>query len=229
MIDACPDTEWRLIFALARFGSLRCPSELIALGWSDIDWDNDCMTVHSPKTEHHPGGESRLVPLFPEFRPFLEDVFELAQPGANCVITRYRDTSVNLRTYLFHIVRRAGLKPWPKPFQNLRSTRETELAEDYPMHVVCAWIGNSQPVATKHYLQVTDEHFRRAAGHGGKAVQQLAVSGRMDSQAGPATDDKTLALPGIARPRQILQICLVSRLGREKQLRISKPASDDRV
>jgi hypothetical protein len=30
--------------------------------------------------------------------------------------------------------------------------------------VVCAWIGNSQPIAAKHYLQVTDEHFRRAAG-----------------------------------------------------------------
>jgi hypothetical protein len=31
------------------------------------------------------------------------------------------------------------------------------------MHVVCTWIGNSQPVAAKHYLQVTDEHFEKAA------------------------------------------------------------------
>jgi hypothetical protein len=53
--------------------------------------------------------------------------------------------------------------PWPKLFQNLRSTRETELAEDDPIHVVCAWVGNTQAVATKHYLQVTDEHFDRAA------------------------------------------------------------------
>ena len=30
------------------------------------------------------------------------------------------------------------------------------------MHVVCKWIGNSQPVATEHYLQLTDEHFDRA-------------------------------------------------------------------
>jgi len=28
--------------------------------------------------------------------------------------------------------------------------------------VVCAWIGNSQAVARKHYLQVTEEHFERA-------------------------------------------------------------------
>ena len=30
-------------------------------------------------------------------------------------------------------------------------------------HVVCAWIGNSQKVAAKHYLQVTDDHFEKAS------------------------------------------------------------------
>ena len=57
------------------------------------------------------------------------------------------------------IIRKADLKPWPKLFQNLRATRETELAEEFPIHVVCDWIGNTQAVATKHYLQTTDEHF----------------------------------------------------------------------
>ena len=37
-----------------------------------------------------------------------------------------------------------------------------ELAESYPIHVVCAWIGNSWTVAQEHYLQVTDSHFGRA-------------------------------------------------------------------
>jgi len=64
---------------------------------------------------------------------------------------------------LQRIIRKAGLKPWPKLFQNLRSTRETELAESHPMHVVCPWIGNSQAVAAKHYLQVWDGDFDRAA------------------------------------------------------------------
>ena len=53
---------------------------------------------------------------------------------------------------------------WEKPWQNMRSTRETELTETHPAHVVCAWIGNSEAVAAKHYLQVTSEHFQKAAG-----------------------------------------------------------------
>src|SRR5690349_5940094 len=66
----------------------------------------------------------------------------------------YRDVSGNLRTQLHRIIERAGLIPWPKTFHNLRSTRQTELSEDFPAHVVCAWLGNSEDVAKDHYLQV---------------------------------------------------------------------------
>ena len=118
--------------------------------------------MHSSKTEHHEGGESRVIPIFQELLPHLRQQFEEAEPGAEWVITKHRDTGHNRRTHLMRIIRRAGLEPWPKLFQNLRSTRETELAESYPMHVVCAWIGNSQAVANKHYLQVTDDHFAQA-------------------------------------------------------------------
>ncbi len=93
---------------------------------------------------------------------YLEAAFEAAEPGTEFIINRDRDKKSNLQTQSNRIVRKAGLEPWQKPFQNLRSTRETEPAEAYPIHVVCAWIGNSEAVATKHYLQVTDEHFERA-------------------------------------------------------------------
>lgn len=163
VIDACPNAEWRLLVALSRYGGLRCPSEHLSLRWGDIDWAGGKITVRSPKTEHHAGGGTRLVPLFAELLPYLDAAWEHAEPGAEYVITRYRSPQVNLRTQLGRIIRRAGLQPWPKLWQNMRSTRETELAETYPLHVVCAWIGNSQPVAARHYLQVTDEHFRRAS------------------------------------------------------------------
>ena len=32
VLDACPDQHWRCIVALARFGALRCPSEVLSLG-----------------------------------------------------------------------------------------------------------------------------------------------------------------------------------------------------
>jgi hypothetical protein len=32
----------------------------------------------------------------------------------------------------------------------------------FPTHVVCAWLGNSPDVAREHYLQTTDEHWKRA-------------------------------------------------------------------
>ena len=111
------------------------------------------------------------MPLFPELRPHLQAVLDelLADfdPKANRlseqpVISRYRDTNANLRTQMLRIIKRAGCTAWPKLFQNLRSTRETELAERFPMHVVCEWIGNSQAVAAKHYLQTTDEHYAAA-------------------------------------------------------------------
>ena len=164
VLEACPDAEWRLIFALSRYGGLRCPSEHLALKWGDIDWSGNRFTVHSSKTEHHEDGGIRHVPLFPELLPYLQAVFDSADEGTEYVITKYRNSNTNLRTQLKRIILRAGLKPWPKLFHNLRGTRETELADDFPNHVVCKWIGNSEAVAKEHYLQVTDEHFQRAAG-----------------------------------------------------------------
>jgi integrase len=111
VLAACPDAEWRLIVALARFGGLRCPSEHYALKWPDIDWERNRMTVTSPKTEHHEGKGSRVVPIFPELRPHLEGAFDSAEPGTVHVIARHRNA--NLRTRFEKIIKRAGLTPWP--------------------------------------------------------------------------------------------------------------------
>jgi len=70
-LEACPKAEWRLIFALSRYGGLRCPSEHVRLRWSDVDWDRDRITIHASKTEHHTGRGVRVMPLFPELRSHL--------------------------------------------------------------------------------------------------------------------------------------------------------------
>jgi len=163
ILAACPNIEWRLIFSLARYGGLRTPSETLLLRWGDVLWDEGKLFVRSPKTEHHEGGESRYVPLFPELKSLLLEALEAAEPGAQFVIAKHRKSGANLRTQMLRIMARAGVKPWPRLFQNLRATRQTELAEHWPEHIVCGWIGNSQVVAREHYLMARDEDFLRAA------------------------------------------------------------------
>lgn len=162
VIDACPNNEWRLIFALARYGGLRIPSELYGLTWDDILWDKSRFIIHSPKTEHIEGKATRICPLFPELEFYLMEAFQQARPGQKKVLNLNLDISSNLRTQAHRITKRAGLTPWPKTFQNLRASRETELVEDFPLHVVTQWLGNSPDIAQKHYLQTHEEHFRRA-------------------------------------------------------------------
>ena len=89
-------------------------------------------------------------------------MFDEAEPGSIHVIGRRRLGCANLRTQLLRIMERAGVEPWPRLFQNMRASRETELSRRHPLHVVTAWIGNSAPIAARHYLQVTDTDFDKA-------------------------------------------------------------------
>jgi integrase len=180
LLTTSDDPEWRLLIALARFGGLRVPSEPLRLTWGAIDFDAGRLRVESPKTEHHAGKAARLVPLFPELRPHLLAVRGHGQNPDDPVITRYRISTANLRSELHRRLKRIGIEPWPKPWQNMRASRETELVERFPAHVVAAWLGHSPAVANKHYLQVTDDHFTKAVQN---PVQSPAAPGRIDSRA----------------------------------------------
>ncbi|HBJ34661.1 MAG TPA: site-specific recombinase [Planctomycetaceae bacterium] len=165
ILDACPDQEWRTLFALCRFGGLRCPSEVLGVRWSDIQWDRNRFTVRSPKTEKY-GKAQRVVPLFPELLDELNSLFGIVAPGVKSpadgfVITRYRDSETNLRTTLGRITEQAGITPWPKPFMALRASRRTELERSgrHPNHVLNEWFGHTGAIAETHYLQVTEDDF----------------------------------------------------------------------
>ena len=204
LVAACPPgTDWPTIIALARWGGLRCPSEVLSLKITDIHWPDaqadtprdrtGWIRITSPKTAHHPGKESRIIPMFPELHEPLLRAAEAAPEGAVYVVDeRFRKSAMgiqgwrncNLRTTFEKIIVRAGLTPWPRLFHNLRSSRQTELQEKFPTHVVCAWLGNSPDIAREHYLQTTDEHFERAAGNPlQKPVQYDPVSASNESSA----------------------------------------------
>ena len=162
VLDACPNLQWRLIFSLARFGGLRIPSELVGLKWDDVLWDQKKIRVPSPKTEHIEGKGHRWIPLFPEITEPLERAWEEAKEGEQFIFPRTITGAVNLRKGLTSIIKKAGLSPWPKLFQNLRASRETELCQNHPLHVVAAWIGNSPTIAIGHYLQTIDPDWEKA-------------------------------------------------------------------
>jgi hypothetical protein len=58
----------------------------------------------------------------------------------------------------------SGISSWPRLFHLIRAIRQTELQREFPIHVVCSWLGNSPQVAQQSYLLVTEDDFARAAG-----------------------------------------------------------------
>ena len=187
VIREAPPGDWRTIIALARFGGLRLPSELVGLRWSDVSFGEGFIRVTSPKTEHHAGQGERFVPLFADLRPWLAEAFERAPVGSEFVIEakRYRSPRANLRTEFERLLRRSGIKPWERLFQNLRASRETELLGAFPVKDVGVWLGNSAPVAMKHYATARKSVFISAVDF--KATQNPtqndAESGGTASQA----------------------------------------------
>lgn len=193
IIDACPSAEWRLAFCLSRYGGLRTPSEHKQLKWEDILWAENRIRIRSVKTEHHPNGSMRYIPIFPELVEPLEDCRELAADGEVYVLPRLRNLGLNLRTQFRRIVERAGLEPWPKIFGNLRASRATELEAEHPSHCVRQWLGHSDLVARRFYLRATDDDFARASGATRQTTQQAVES----ASPGGNTTEQQFELSGV--------------------------------
>lgn len=198
LIHAAPDLEWRLIIALSRFGGLRVPSEIAGLAWGDVDWAKSRVRITSPKTAHHEGKGERYIPIFPELRPHLEAVwngFDAAPEATEPVAPRVVNAEVNLRHGLKRIIKKAGLVAWERLFHNMRASRQTELTESWPLHVVCAWLGNSAPIADAHYLTVRDSDFERAANVGPIVGQTMNAIGDNARQAATLAGHNRNSLP----------------------------------
>jgi len=217
VIDAAPDAQWRLLIVLSRFGGLRVPSEALALRWTDVDWEHNRLTVRSCKTEHHEGKGERMIPLFPELREHLQAVFDAAPVGSVNVIDRYRE-GANLNPHFRRIIKRAGLTPWDRTWHNLRASRQTELAATFPLHTVCAWIGNTKAIAAGHYLQVTDADWTRATGSTEAAANpatQARPSGATASEPKNQNPQNSRELVGVGVPCDRVETRPMGRAGLE--------------
>jgi hypothetical protein len=79
----------------------------------------------------------------------------------------FRD--IDLRTEMTRLLRLAGVSGWPRLFHSVelqegRASRQSELQREFPLHVVCSWLGNSPRIAQQSYLLVTEDDFAKATG-----------------------------------------------------------------
>jgi hypothetical protein len=124
-----------------------------------------------------------MVPIVPRLREILADAFDAAAPGEQIVVPMAARPTANLRTTAEKVIERAGVEPWPRLFQNLRASCETDWVQKYPAHVAAKWLGHSPTIAAQHYLQVRDAHFQDAIGGGECAALAGGPSGGAESGA----------------------------------------------
>ena len=94
------------------------------------------------------------------------------------VVNRYRDPErTNLGTQFARIVKMSGIGPIPRPFDNMRASRSTEIYVEFGAYLESEWIGHSSKVAHDHYLQVREEDFERASG---RAVSGVVLANQSD-------------------------------------------------
>jgi hypothetical protein len=58
--------------------------------------------------------------------------------------------NANLRSEMTRLLRRAGVSGWPRLFHSMRASRQTELQREFPLHVVCSWLGNSPRIVQQN-------------------------------------------------------------------------------
>lgn len=143
--------HFRLIFALGRWGGMR-PCEIKVLRWSDIEFDENRIRIDSPKTG------LRYCPLWMEIRQQLSGRSD-ANDGH--LIGRYHTSQIG--TLLRKRTINAGLKPWPRTMDTLRTTRRNELeTQGYRSTAINHWVGHSQQTADRSYSRVTTADWNQA-------------------------------------------------------------------
>ena len=197
LLGVCPDTDWKIVLALAYYAGLRCPSEINALTWADVNWGTKHLLVRSPKTRRDSNSGVRHVPMAPELFMLLLGAFSEAGEGATRVMARPM-SKVNLRTTLYKLMDRAGIKHFGKPFQNMRCTCETNwLVAGVPEYQVSEWIGHQVQISRRHYDLVRTQYAEMITGGEKKSgaqsgalaaqnpAQQAAAGNRTHSQEEP--------------------------------------------
>lgn len=158
MLEAAPSALWRAVLCLYRLEGLRC-SEPLYLRWQDVDFTGGRLLVTSPKTERY--RPTRYTPLFPTVRKELLELWkEQGEPGPGAYVVNSNRTTIY--KHISQIVFLAGIEPYPRLIQNLRSSRAIEIYREFGAIAEREWLGHSERTAAEHYLHVLQSDFTRA-------------------------------------------------------------------
>lgn len=196
ILSACPNQTWRVIVTLARFGGLR-PSEIKLLRWCDIA--QNTFLVTSPKTAHHAGGDSRRCALFPEIERELDALHAISGAGGNDFIAGEKQHRlIGIQSLAAKIIKKAGLLPIPRFFDNCRHSRSIELRND--PNIGC-WLsakmlGHSLKIADSNYSGIREEDYGRIAKKVTQSQQNLCRYSANNSAAKPSEKPEEKLLIG---------------------------------
>lgn len=153
------EPEVKAVLLLARFCGLRVPSEPQALLWTDVDFQTKKLTIRSPKLAKTKT-PSRDCPIFKEVVASLK---ALQKTNKDKPFEKWPNSANRFyREHLLAACKEAGVKPWPKLWNNLRASCRTDLSKQFPSHVCNAWLGHSDEVAEQSYLMVTQDFWKKA-------------------------------------------------------------------
>ena len=157
MLGKCPNATVRLLLVLYRYGGMR-QQEPFQLTWADVNLPNGTIRVTAPKTRKKK--PYRVLPIFPEVRPYMEDVFEGADSQR---VIDYDIHPSALYTKFSRIRERANVIAYDRLFHNMRGSRATELlAAGVAIADVSEWLGMDKITLLRHYAQATPQSMERA-------------------------------------------------------------------
>jgi integrase len=171
LCQASDSRPWATLCNLCRLAGLR-RGEALALPWQGeatdqqgvvrevgVDWDNQRLLLVSPKTRAF-----RQVPIEPALYERLCDDWQYAS-RVDDLIAPARFS--NLVRVAKDNARAAGLEPWAKPYQAMRSSWENDLKQaGVPEATFASWLGHSMIVSRMHYTAPTDAEFERITSGG---------------------------------------------------------------
>ena len=99
--------------------------------------------------------------MFRELRVELETHF--SDNENELVIHGLQGTAWSLHSPFQAIAEKAGLGTIVRPFDNMRMSRSNEVLHKHGSQLESRWIGHLAVVMEKHYLQLMDEDYAKAA------------------------------------------------------------------